>query len=434
MEKEILMIKLNPSFQREVFQRVVIKYKGSIKASKILGICASSIRGYKNLYFNSIPKEIIDKLQDLKIISKQELDKEILNVFDKNDQIQKNLDIGRKRRLQNLEKIKKSIPSLKEITHSNYLDVSKWFNEYKNLVNCGFRKLIIKDKKEYIIAKYPNFTRHGFKDFKVKIPRRFLLDEEFNYFFGLWCGDRAGGKRFGVTNKNKEINDFTKKFLKKNYQNVEKILTINPCIKEPKIKYDKKFVIKNSKKGWVLSVHSNNGILSSFFHFLHSNLEEFLNISKYKPAFFAGLFDAEGNVSLYNKSFRWACKNERLVEIYSRFLKEMSLYKKYDGGCIISYNKNEFYNKIFPYLKHSKKINNTKFLCKGSGVIPNNFLDILKFLRENPQKTSKEISKALKKKKSYFELKLLSDFGFIFYKNYPYKFELTKKSQKLLGD
>jgi len=433
MKTKKLMIRVDAKYQKEIFERV-IKIYGGLSASSILKIPYSSLRAYKNLYFKSVPKNLIDKLVCLKIVLKEELDKKIIEVFENDKQIKKCLDFGREKRKENIIKMKEEMPSFKDIVTEDNLDFERWFSKYIFLLEAGFRKIDIKSKKNFLSLKYVNFTRHGFKEFEVRIPKKFKINSEFNYFFGLWCGDRAGGKRFGITNKNKEINKFTESFLKKNYQNVEKILTIHPDVKEPTINYDKKFVIENSKKGWVLSVHSNNGILTSFFYFLQSNLEEFLKISKHKSAFFAGLFDAEGNVSLYNKSFRWACKNERLIDIYSKFLKAMDLYDGYDGGCIISKDKEKFYNKIFPYLKHSKKINNTKFLCRGEGYLIKEFLDILRFLKESPKKTSKEISKGLKKKKSYFELKLLSDFGFIIYEDYPYKFKITQKGLKSLGD
>ena len=38
MKKEKLMIKLKPLFQKELFSRVILKYKGSINASKYLKI------------------------------------------------------------------------------------------------------------------------------------------------------------------------------------------------------------------------------------------------------------------------------------------------------------------------------------------------------------------------------------------------------------
>lgn len=46
------------------------------------------------------------------------------------------------------------------------------------------------------------------------------------------------------------------------------------------------------------------------------------------------------------------------------------------------------------------------------------------------RKTAKELSKALNKNKIYSELKLLSDFSFISYKGYPYRYEVNN----LLGE
>ena len=49
-----IMIRLKSKFQYEIFQRIIKRYKGSINASKIIKIKASTIRGYKNLYFNHL--------------------------------------------------------------------------------------------------------------------------------------------------------------------------------------------------------------------------------------------------------------------------------------------------------------------------------------------------------------------------------------------
>ncbi len=434
MKTEKLMVKINPEFQREIFGEIIKKYSG-ISASSILKIPYSSLRGYKNLYFKSVPKKLIDKLIKLSMTPKKKFNRNIIKIFNNKDQVNKCLENGREKRKIKIKGIKENLPPFNEVIVGDYLDVNKWFLRYKPLLESGFRKVLVNNKDRFISLRYNNFTRYGFKSFEVKIPKKFKIDSEFNYFLGLWCGDRAGGKRFGIVNKNDKINKFTKNFLKRNYQKVEKILIIHSGVREPRIDYDKKFIIKNSKKrGWVLSVHSNNGVLASFFYFIQSNLKEFLEISNNKESFFAGLFDTEGNVSLYNKSFRWACKNEGLIKIYSRFLKDMELYERYSGGCIISYDREKFYNKILPYLKHNKKINDTELLCRGRGSFSKNFLNVLKFLQKNPEMTSKEISKALKKRKNYSELKLLSDFGFISRKGYPYKFEITNKGSKALGE
>jgi len=419
-----IMVKLKSKFQCKIFQRVIQKYKGSINASKILKVNASTIRGYKNLYFNSVPKKLIKDLIKLKILSEKELEINLLSQFSNEDQIKKSLLSGREKRKKYFINLKNDIPLFSKIIKTDFLDLSLWFSKYKYLVNSNFRKLQINEETNNFLISYSNFTKNGYKKFLVKLPKKIFLTEDFYYFFGLWCGDRTGGKRFGVANKNPEILKFVTQYLKENYQNIERILVIKEGFPEPPIKYDKKYSLKNSHNGWVLSIHSNNGIFASFFYYLQSNLNEFLNICNNKGAFFAGLFDAEGNVSLYNKSFRWACKNKELIKIYTKYLKEMGLYNKYDGNCLITYDLERFIKLIVPYMKHKDKINNSNFLFSGKPPLPKGYNEILDFIKNNSKKNAKEIAKALNKNKLYSELKLLSDFHFIRHEGYPYGYEV----------
>lgn len=149
--------------------------------------------------------------------------------------------------------------------------------------------------------------------------------------------------------------------------------------------------------------------------------------------FFAGLFDAEGNVSAYNKSLRWACQKDELVKIYTRYLKKLNLFDRYDGGCLVTYNVKEFYEKIFPFMKHDKKINLLEVMHSGSGKLPEEYIAILNYISNNPLMTQREITKALKKNKVYSELKLLTDFDYIQSVGYPYKYKMTNKGNKTLG-
>jgi hypothetical protein len=272
------------------------------------------------------------------------------------------------------------------------------------------------------------------KDFVLKFPRKIKVDDNFIYFFGLWCGDRAGGGRFGICNQNKNIIKFVESFLVANYQKIDRILYISKGLTLPPINYDKKFVIDKEIKGWVLSVHSTNGVFSSFFRHLQSYLREFLSIINNRNIFFAGLFDAEGNVSLHNKSFRWACKNPELIKIYTDFLRNEGLYNRYDGGCLIAYDRERFYKEIYPHLKQDKKANYVAFLCRGEGPLPKEVIRVLNYIGNKQDKTPKEITKALKENKVYSELKLLSDFGFVAYEGFPHKFTITPKGLKSLGD
>src|SRR3989338_6623493 len=315
MKKSQYLVKLQPNFQERLFKKVVETFGSSLKAGDALKVPPSSVRGYKNMYFDSISSTLLNNLCKLRITNQREIKKYTLVIINRTEQIEKNLMNGRIKRNNYLKLLKNSIPSLSSIIVEDYLDLSKWFDYYIPLLNTGLRKVKAKEKDKFIIMNYDNFTREGFKHFEKKIPKLIKINEEFLYFLGLWCGDRAGGKRFGICNKNEEIIHFTEQILKKYGQDVEKILYIHKSIHCPNMKYDKKFIIDKDIKGWVLSVHSTNGILSSFFHYLQSNLAFILEQYDNYP-FFAGLFDAEGNVSLHNRSFIFACKKEINIKIY----------------------------------------------------------------------------------------------------------------------
>ena len=433
MKKDIVLVQVKPVYQRELFERIVKKYHSSLKASKILKIPASSIRGYKNLYFDSIPKSLLLNILKKLEILKENSETNILRSFNRNKQINICLNKGRDIRKKYLAKLKSDMPNVQNIIHENQLNLEKWLEYYLPLASIGCRKINISDEKDFLVLSYRNFTKHGFKEFSKRLPKKIIIDNNFMYFFGLWCGDRSGGKRFGICNKNNEIITYTEDFLKKYNQNVEKILYIQKSLPVPNIPFDKIFVIDKDIKGWVISVHETNGVLSSFFHYLQSNIDFLLrNYNSY--AFFAGLFDAEGNVSLHNQSFRWACKNEKLINIYRKFLKKLDLYHNYDGHCIISYNKNIFYKMILPYMKHTDKINLVQLMCAGKGDLLHEHYKILDYLRDTPEKTTKEIAKALKKNKVYSELRILKDFGFVSYEGYPHVFRATPKGLKSIGE
>ena len=433
MEKIYDMVELNKEFQKELFIKVIKKYKGSIKASRILKIPASSIRGYKNLYFNSVPLLVIQNIIDIGMTNNKEVKINTILNYIKEEKVKNIMLKGRRKINFRIARLKKNIPSLKEIKQEDYLNVSKWFEKYRYLVDTPFRKINVLEKGDFILIMYSNYTKFGYKYFKVSIPKKIYLDSEFFYFFGLWCGDRTGGKRFGIANKNEKIINFTEYFLKKYNQPVEKILLITKGLKFPKIEYNKSFEIENKNKGWVLSVHTNNGIFATFFHYLQSQMENLFNSDLEKYAFLAGLFDAEGNVSLYNKSLRWACKNQKLIKIYTKLMKDIGVFHRYDGGCLISYNLKILYSKMFPFLKHSEKVNLFNFLFKGEGTMPKEYLDILRLVTNFPNKSAIEISKALKKNKVYSELKMLRNFKYIRAREHPNKYEVTSQGRELLG-
>ena len=80
--------------------------------------------------------------------------------------------------------------------------IFKWFEKYKLLSESNLRKLNIKLKKSSFVVSYKNYSKKGFCDYSVEIPKEIELNDEFLYFFGLWCGDRSGGGRLGDLVKN----------------------------------------------------------------------------------------------------------------------------------------------------------------------------------------------------------------------------------------
>ena len=426
-----LMFKLKPPFQKKIFKKFSDSFGGSIKGAKILGIPASSIRGYKNLYFDSVPSVLIMKLINLKVISEGEVKLNTLLGFLKEELVSRLLKHGRDFRHKQLKGWAGQIPSLSEIMADHSLNLKSWFLSHKKLIDFGVLKIIsIKEDNNFLIVNYSAHSNGKKKLFTNNLPSSIVLDEGFSYFFGLWCGDHSGGGRVGICNQDREILRFTEDFLLKYRQRIEKILYITKSVKEPVLSYDKKFVIDKEIKGWAISAHSINGFLSSFFHYLLKNLESLLKHLN-KKAFFAGLFDAEGNVSFYNRSFRWACKDKELVRIYSGYLKKLKLFDGYDGGNLLAYNR-EAFESIIPFMKHSLKRLHARFLVDGSGEIPNSLLELIVTVDNFPGISQKGLAKALKKSKVYSELKLLRNFGFVKISNYPYKYWITNKSRNYL--
>ncbi|MFH1358663.1 MAG: winged helix-turn-helix domain-containing protein [archaeon] len=422
------MFEIEPDFMKQVFGNLRVKFRNSRKASDSIKIPASTFRSYKNGYVFSISEKTIKKIVDTKIISKQEIEKNTLSKFYRRDQIKKSMDNGRKVRIETLKEWKRDIPPFKEILNDKYLDLERWFLSYKKLIDFGARKFnYVKSKGDFLEVSYTTHSNKKKKEFIIKLPKKIKIDDDFLYFFGLWVGDKAGGKRFGIVNLEKNILSFSKKYLHRLHQDIEIFLYIG--IKEiiPKIiKYDKIYWIKQKEKGVSFSVHAANGILASFFRYLESNLNEFLYKIKNFNIFFAGLFDAEGNIFLEDSCFRWSCKDPQMREIFKTHLKRLNLFNRDDGINLVTNNKEAFKNKILSYIIHSKKINNSSLIYYKRGDLEKRFKDILELIKNRPGITNNDLSKALKKKKVYAQVGVLERLGYVYSKNYPKQIYLNK--------
>jgi len=144
------------------------------------------------------------------------------------------------------------------------------------------------------------------------------------------------------------------------------------------------------------------------------------------------LFDAEGNGFLEDKCFRWASKNELNIRIFTKHLKELDLFKRFDGSNLVTNNRELFFKEVFPFIKHPQKINDTKLIMLKEGVLNKRFKNILEFVRDNPKKTKREIAKALKMVKVYSQLKFLEYLELIKMEDYPHKIMITNKGSEAL--
>lgn len=397
------MIDLNSKYKGYIFNKLIERFDKLPKASDILNLGHSTLRSYKNGYSKRIPVNFFNKLIGLKIIdSNKELEENIVSRIDKTELINNCLDMGRKIRHEKLKRFKEDLANI-NIINREYIDVWKWFEIYKNLINFGIKE-IKNIEKDFFKVSYYNYANGKRKLFETCLPNKIKIDQEFMYFFGLWVGDKCGGKRFGISNKQKELLDFSEYYLKKFKQNINKDLYIG--VEEKILKdliYDKVIKIRTKSKGYAICIFSYNGILASFFNFLEDRLGWFLS-NKFRNNFFGGLFDAEGNVFWDDRCLRWSCKNPILLEILIKHLKEMKLFHRYDGGNMITYNKEGFVRNIFPYLKHPNKINKTELLYYGRGNLDHRYKQILKTIKDNEGFTTKGIAKVLKRVKIILKL------------------------------
>mgnify|MGYP001597087197 CR=1 FL=1 len=429
LNKDDVLVFLNKKFQKHLFSRLLDIYTIT-NLSRLLDKHHSLLYHYKNCRVNAIPYKLLVKATRLANIPENKMKSNIVSKLTRRELYTNCLDFGRNYRRKQLSGFRKSLPSLDSIFVGNYLEIEKWFFPYKKLIDFGsrdFKSIKIKDNK--IILSYTCFSNGNKKLFVNYLPRKIRVDDDFLYFFGLWCGDRLGKGRFGVANKDKAINMYTKNYLKKLYQKSEFTLIYNRRAKKPLLSYPIDKVIFNKKanfRGYCVHVGIKNGILFRFFDYLYKNLDNFLEAISHRHLFFAGLFDAEGNVFLEDNCYRWSCLNKDVRNIYIKYLKNDGVFHRFDGGNLVSYNLPYFREKIYPYLKHTSKLNKANMLIHRKGNIEKRFLNILKFINIHPGSPFKDIAKSLKRVKMYSQIRFLERMNYITKEGYPMKIYITK--------
>jgi len=422
-------ILLKEDFRKEIFGELLLKYNWK-KLCELLKITQGSIYRYKNKDV-AVPEAIITKVRNMLKIPKERLEQNTIMIHAPFEARAKILDMGRTKRIQQLKEWKKKLPSVTTLLEKDRINVERWFERYASLVNFGFSKIecIVKRGTRLIII-HKCWAKGKKRRFKLILPRFIKLDENFQYFFGLWCGDKAGGGRLGILNKSLELIKFTKYFLGKMYQKSTIIVMKSSKIsKVPKfeLNIDKIQEVKGMAGTWVLSVYSVNGILKRFFDYLLVNLDKVLELLPKKNIFFAGLFDAEGNIFLEDGTVRWACKKLHEVEIYKKHLEKYNLFGRYDGSNIVSKNVNQFSSMVFPYIKHKSKINSYNLMLYGKGELDERFKNILRAVYQNNNERISDLSKLMGKKKLWAQIKFLEKHKYLKSRNYPKIMNITYK-------
>ena len=419
---------LNPEFKKKIFEEALDKYSPD-KLEVILNISKGMLYHYKNNRVESVPAQIIERVKRILNLKDEEIGRNTTDILTSKEVRDKGLIVGRNFRREQLKDFRTQIPKVNDIIENNALNLEKWFSYYQRLINFGCREIKNIEKENNILkVTYTNYANGKKKEFTTLFPRKIEIDEDFQYFFGLWVGDKAGGGRFGIMNKEKVINLYTAEYLKKLYQKTEFVLHVhNDDIPNLDYKIDKVVKINSVRNGYAISVHAINRIFKSFFDYLEEDLDNFLNLIPNKNIFFAGLFDAEGNVFLEDKCFRWASKNERNIEIFKKHLKEINLFNRFDGSNLVAYNKELFAKDILPFIKHPARINDANLICFKKGKLNKKFKVILEFIKNNPGKPAKAIAKALKRVKVFSQLRFLEDNNYICKKDYPNKMYITNK-------
>lgn len=421
-------VKLSKEFQNRIFTEAISRVS-SIRLSKILNISRSIIYHYRNYKVDNISMDVLCKIIKLLNINNDKLQKNIITFYSLNESIRRIMKLGQRKRRQSLKEFKANIPRISEILVNNHLDVEKWFFFYKKLIDFGSRSFKnIEITKNKLILNYTNYANSKQKQFVTVLPRKIKIDKDFLYFFGLWLGDKASGGRIGIVNKEPKINFEVARLLKKYHQKPIFDLYIGHKTKVPaKTKFDKITRIKHKKAGYAIGIYAVNGIFRSFFKYLESCLDEFLGMLNNKNIIFAGLFDAEGNIFLEDRCFRWSCKNKTQVKIYQKYLSQMNLYKRYDGANLVSYNLKNFAGLIYPYIKHPTKINDFNLIYFNKGKLNERFMQILDLIYRKPGRANKELAKDLKRARVFSQLMFLEKTGYIKRTEYPKRAFITDK-------
>ncbi len=446
--KNDLCVEIRPEFQKRVFSELIKKYGGSTNLSKVLPKSASMLRNYKQCRSRNISLSILTEAINLAGIAKEELEKNIIRKFSKNEEIERILKEGREIRKAKIKELFNSNVLLNEILKENEngleLDIVGWFSKTNWLNKIKKQVGIIRNIREIkrdreLVIQYEVYNKRTIKFEKhiIVLPEKMKIDEDFLYFLGLRYGDGSNGARVGIVNKNINLIEWTANFLRRIMPKNKVRGDIYVYKKEvfmflDKLKADMENIVdylgiydltnKERKGVYVLYVYLTN----EFFNRIYNNIVEQMDILfkklniQQKGAFLAGFFDAEGNVNKRDKNFRWSQKTPHKVKMIKDLLKKEGYHLRYDGSNLIIGHKKEiwkedlerFKEQVLPHIKHPDKRKEAKELLEGYYVM-DTYKKIAKIIQKNEGINSQQIAQVAKRMRCHRELTALTEAGFL---------------------
>jgi hypothetical protein len=371
---------------KELVLELGAKYGSQRKVAKILNICQSFLSLWSRGKQCSIRAEVLQR---------------ILTALAKNSVLIERIESLSEYRRRSIAKAnaKEKPPSvqldsvLMENTEGIFVDVMKWLDETGYVKRLRRKRGVVQlledvsVSSDELILKYRVFnkTRLTFATHVSVLPRFLSLDAKTLYFLGLWSGDNTGGGRVGIVNKNldllaKNVGLLKNCFGQPQHSLIGNVMSISELREADKRKFQDllhkigvermRYTVNRKSYGdLVFSVYVHNAVLKKLLNFLKENLSEiFLKVdAECRGAFYAGLFDAEGNVNNNeNKrefNFRWATMDKKFVNFLILWLQEDGFSPRYDGANVkVGYRKEtrraefqRFRELVLPYIAHPHK-------------------------------------------------------------------------------
>ncbi|MFH1376459.1 MAG: hypothetical protein ABIH25_02380 [Candidatus Woesearchaeota archaeon] len=381
------MFYLDGKFRNFVFSLLREKFGDWRIVAKHIGINVRHLFGLRRGFEICDNKKYKRYMSSKEIISISKLTKINLKQFEKNLNKIKVGTSGREHSLilpaiVDLEKEKVS-------TFRRSLADRIFFNIFENDIFIKPPTNLNKNKYFYITSEQiTNQRKDNYQD--RPLPNVVVFNEKFAKEFGKWVGDKCGGARkVGVSNKNIEfIQKFKDLILRLNQVDPKVQLILKPDFRPNKeiTKYAEVISINKHQYGnYVYRVEVCNRILKEYvFDHFNKNL---ISILYYSPksvrhAFFAGLIEAEGSISLdsFDISIAFGTQKYKDNKKIIKLLKTALLYKyllkldKIESYISRKYCKTKrsstlkydirikrdsfisFREKIIPYISHPKKL------------------------------------------------------------------------------